>query len=722
MKNILWFMLLVPLATWAQFKTINFNAQGFPLKINRETISQDLTTLLGISNDFSFEIQLEKTITDKIGGQHFTYQQFYQGYQVENAVIKLHYKEGKLYHINGEYLLSIPSNGLTKIIPESIAFDIAKQKTGAEQYIWDSPESLKRLPKNNSTKLLFPVPHGQLVIYTPNARRDSIVVLAYKFDIYATKPLSRNYVYVNAYTGDLMGKRERMHSVDGTGDTRYSGERIISADAENGSFRLRDYDSNRGDGIETYNMQTGTDIGAAVDFIDNDNDWTAAEHDNVDMDNAALDAHWGATMTYDYFFDVHGRSSIDGNGAVLQNYVHYSVGWENARWTGTAMQYGDGGANFSILTALDVIAHEIGHGLDENTSDLVYQDESGAVDEGLADIWGACVEQFATTNKQTWLIGEDIDIRTGHIALRSMSNPNAEGQPDTYEGTNWCDYTDDNLECTSGDYGGVHTNSGVMNFWFFLLTEGGTGTNDLSNPFNVAAIGINDAAAIVFRAETVYMTANTTFADARTFTIQAAQDLFGNCSPQVISTVNAWFAVGIGNSYQTIGDIEITTDYFSPHTEDFYAPNLLQASNTVGSGTNIRYESSGSIELLPGFEAESGSNFIAEIVPCVDLSSAKTEATAELRLTGSTTTQKPTEPQQFKIFPNPADESFNILFLSDNFQKAEIKITDANNRLVKSFHVLSKLSEVKVNDLAAGTYFINITLDGNLLISKVVKN
>ncbi len=714
MKKVFFLILLVPSFAWTQFKTVNFNADGFPLKVKRETISQDLTTLFGISKDFTFKLQEQKIITDKTGEQHFTYQQFYQGYLIESASIKLHFKGDQLRYINGEYLPTVSGKSFQKNLTEKQAFDVALQNAGAEKYIWDNPEALKRLQKNKSTELLFPAPHGQFVIYSPNARKDSSITLAYKFDIYATKPLSRNYVYVDATTGNVVGQQQRIHNVNGTGDTRYSGQRVISTEANGGQFRLRDYDSGRGSGIETFNLQTQTNHAWAIDFIDNDNDWTAAEFDNGARDNAALDAHWGAMMTYDYFFDVHGRNSIDNNGGVLQSFVHYGNNFENAFWDGTRMTYGDGNSTFNALTSIDIVAHEIGHGLCENSAEVIYNnDEQGAINEALSDIWGACIENFATTNKQTWLMFEDITISNPQFE-RSFVNPNSSRfpQPDTYLGDHWGDLNND-----------PHINSGVMNHWFFLLSEGGSGTNDLSNNFNVTGIGMNNAAAIVFRAETVYMTPNTDYADARTFTVQAAQDLFGNCSPEVISTINAWFAVGVGASYQTVGNLFITTNYFSPHIEDFYASNLLEASNTVGANTNIRYQSSGAVVLLPGFEAENGSNFVAEIVPCVDLSNAKKENNG-LKVASNLASESfnLSDNLWVKIFPNPIEESFNVLFLSEDFTDAQITIADINNKLVKSFRVYSKISQVLVNDLAAGTYFVNILASGKTTTSKLIKN
>ena len=168
-------------------------------------------------------------------------------------------------------------------------------------------------------------------------------------------------------------------------------------------------------------MNENTTYGSAVDFTDGDNYWN---NFNADQDEVATDAHWGAEMTYDYFLNEHGRNSIDGAGFTLNSYVHYDNSYANAFWDGSRMTYGDGSGSWSPLTALDIAAHEIGHGLCNFTANLVYQDESGALNESFSDIWGAAIENHARPTNWNWLIGEDIGS-----ALRSMSNPNAAGDP-----------------------------------------------------------------------------------------------------------------------------------------------------------------------------------------------------------------------------------------------------------------------------------------------------
>jgi Zn-dependent metalloprotease len=395
------------------------------------------------------------------------------------------------------------------------------------------------------------MPKGELVICENFTKGDGSHVLAYKFNVYAQAPVSRDYIYVDAKTGEVIHKNAIIKHVNATATTaatRYSGNRTITTDqVTTSSYRLRE--TTRGLGIETYNMKKGTAYASAVDFTNTTNVWNAGNYASTSTtkDNAALDAHWGAETTYDYWFTKHGRNSFDNAGAKIKSYVHFDLNYDNAYWDGTQMTYGDGSGTggFNVLTALDVCGHEIGHAVCEKTANLVYSNESGAMNEGFSDIWGACIEAFGQNanvpNTNTWLIGENIEMRAGHVSLRSMSNPNAESQPDTYKGTYWYTGTADN--------GGVHTNSGVLNYWFYLLSMGGSGTNDISKAFSVTGLGIDVAAKIAFRGESVYLTSSSTYASARTATIQAATDLYGAGSAQVIATTKAWYAVGIGADY-----------------------------------------------------------------------------------------------------------------------------------------------------------------------------
>ncbi|TGE27572.1 M4 family metallopeptidase [Hymenobacter metallicola] len=501
------------------------------------------TEQLGLrSND---QMLRSKTEIDPLGYAHERYEQYYKGVKVEHASYTLHAKQGAVQSMSGSFE-QIGELNVTPSLSASAALQAALQFVGAKKYMWqDAAEEAGLKAQENNPAATYK-PQGELVI-VQNQRAVAAgqlgePTLAWKFNIYAQQPISRAYIYVDAHSGQVVMQDNIIKHAAATGTfaTKYSGTQSSATETTTGGYRLREL--TRGLGIETYNCRKSNSYTAAVDFIDADNNWT--EYNNANFDNAALDAHWGAQGTYDYFKNVHGRNSYNNAGAKIRSYVHFDdtpggAGYENAFWDGTRMTYGDGATRFDPLTSLDVAAHEIGHAVCSNTANLTYQGESGAMNEGFSDIWGACVEYYKAPTKQTWLIGEDIDkVRP---SLRSMSNPNAENQPDTYKGTYW--YTG------TGDNGGVHTNSGVLNHWFYRLSVGGSGTNDIGTSFSVTGIGIDAAAKIAYRTESVYLTASSNYAAARTYSIQSAKDLYGAGSAQEIAVTNAWNAVGVGAAY-----------------------------------------------------------------------------------------------------------------------------------------------------------------------------
>ncbi|NVO10148.1 MAG: M4 family metallopeptidase [Bacteroidales bacterium] len=496
------------------------------------------------------EWRLTGSARDEMGYNHQYFQQYYKGVRVAYGTYGIHTsKNNSIETVLGNFQ-PVGEVNTTPTLTEPVALEYALKYINAKIYKWQIPEEEKWV-KDNFNKTYYP--KGELVIIKDRLKTDKKYRLAYKFDIYAHKPLSRDYIYVDALTGEVIDKDSRIHQANSSGiaQTRYSGARNITTDSYSGGYRLRE--TRNGVRIETYNMNRA-DRYTQTDFTDNDNNWTATEFNNPNMDNAALDAHWGAEMVYDYFKQVHKRNSYNGNGGSLFGYVHgdlVALGYkdnDNAFWDGQRMTYGDGAFLFTPLTCLDVCAHEIAHGICETTARLRYLGESGAIDEGLSDIWGACVENWATTNKQTWLIGNEISFFG--TPMRNMANPNAglSPQPDTYNGYYWVDPS------SSADNGGVHTNSGVVNYWFYLVSQGGSGTNNLENAYSVNAIGINRAASIVYYTERWKIKSDVeqviSFNQFREATIQTAIDSFGVNSCEVIAVTNAWYAVGVGAKFQ----------------------------------------------------------------------------------------------------------------------------------------------------------------------------
>lgn len=489
---------------------------------------------------------------DALGFENHKFQQTVNGIPVEYGMINMLVKKGKVVSQNGVWFKNVPATVEKRAgISEANALNSALAYVGATSYKWQNAEEEAFLKNDTKDANATFYPKGKLVYYNDpadvNAKK---LTLAYKFDVYASEPVSRQEVYVDAKTGKVLGTNALILETNapGTAVTAYSGNQAIVADQVSAtSYRLRETGRNGGTAIETYNLKQGTNYSRATDFTDTDNTWNNV---NTSKDQYATDAHWGAEKTVDYLKAKFNRNSIDNNHFAIKSYVHYSRNYFNAFWDGSRMTYGDGSSTNGNkpLTALDVCAHEIGHGMTTKTANLVYQKESGALNEAFSDILGNSVEFWARPTQASWKLGEDFSY-----VIRDMANPNAYGDPDTYGGTYWV-----NPNCTpssTNDYCGVHTNSGVLNFWYYLLVNGGSGTNDKGFAYNVTGVGLDKAAQIAYRTLTTYLTSTSTYANARTYSLQAAADLYGAGSAEVTQTTNAWNAVGVGGGTSPAGRV-----------------------------------------------------------------------------------------------------------------------------------------------------------------------
>jgi len=219
------------------------------------------------------------------------------------------------------------------------------------------------------------------------------------------------------------------------------------------------------------------------------------------------------------------------------------------------MFYGDGSgapSGFKTFVSLDVCGHELGHAICDKTAGLVYQRESGALNEGFSDIWAACIDNYVSPViipliKNPWLFAEEIEARAGHIALRSMANPLLEDQPDTYKNVanNWRDATIEGCPVpgsTTNDYCGVHYNSGVLNKWFYLLTAGGSSVNGNGYAYNIAAMGFAKTEKLAYFTEQI-LTPNCGYESAMIASINAASIL--GYAADLPNILEAWKAVGV---------------------------------------------------------------------------------------------------------------------------------------------------------------------------------
>jgi Zn-dependent metalloprotease len=358
---------------------------------------------------------------------------------------------------------------------------------------------------------------------------------------------SRMLSYVDARTGALLRQEETIETVDGSGSSLYSGTVPLQLTQSGSSYLLKD--PTRG-GTYTVDVNNKTDsalctlIGAGcqkgTQFSSPDTSF--GNGSTSSRESAAVDAQYGTNVTWDYYNNVFGRNGIFGNGTGSWNRVHYGKNYVNAFWDGTKMTYGDGdGQSYGPLVSLDVAGHEMSHGVTENTAGLTYSGESGGLNESTSDIFGTMVEFYADNGSDPgdYLIGEQFDLN-GAPPLRRMDNPASDGS---------------SANCWSSTVGNldVHYSSGVGNHFFYLLAEGsGAKTlNEVSydsptcNHSTVTGIGRDKAERIWYRALTVYMTSNTNYAGARTASLKAAADLYGQGGAEYNAVAAAWSAVNV---------------------------------------------------------------------------------------------------------------------------------------------------------------------------------
>ena len=255
-------------------------------------------------------------------------------------------------------------------------------------------------------------------------------------------------------------------------------------------------------------------------------------------DPAADEAYDGSGATYDFYWNVYQRNSVDGTGLRLDSTVHYQQNYDNAFWNGQQMIYGDGdGQLFNRFTvALDVIGHELTHGVTQYTSNLSYQNQPGALNESFSDVFGSLVKQYKlnqTADQADWLIGQGLfTSNVKGIALRSMKAPGTayddpvlgkDPQPATMAG-----YVN-----TAQDNGGVHINSGIPNHAFYLLAR------------TLGGYAWEKAGKIWYVAAREKFKSDTNFQGAADLTFQAAGELFGQSSTEQQAVQNAWSGVGV---------------------------------------------------------------------------------------------------------------------------------------------------------------------------------
>ncbi len=557
------------------------------------------------------DMKVVRTEKDKLGYTHTRFNQYYNGVKVEGAEYIVHEKDGLIEKANGIIIPGI-NIGVTPLFTEEQALNTALEYVDAQIYLWQSPEAEALLKQQKKDGKASWYPKGELVLISESADNSFIpseMHLCWAFDIHAKTPMDANRIYIDAKLGIVFKTLSLSMSCNpGSGTSTWHGNVTFNTSVSNNLFVMQNDCS-----FPFYSVFDHHGNGALTNYYDNDNTWDSLNG----LQQPAVESMWAIDRIWHYYLEKHNRNSWDGNGApiiALNNSMLTTAGgttWNNACWAceGNVMTLG-GGAAFNSpdddWNTIDAIGHEFTHGVVQTTAHLIYQSEPGALNESFADIFGSMIERYAEPD--TVLYPPDWTINEDRVAInpiiRSFSNPKLYRQPTTYLDTLWSFSATDNY--------GVHTNSGVQNYWFYLLSVGGSGKNDNGDYYEVNGIGIEKAAQIAYRNLSTYLIQFSDYALSREGSIQAAKDLYGECSNEVIQTAEAWYAVGVGSNQSYYN-----RTYPGPYGGTYEAANILTIQDGIVNAPQTPiFQAGKKVSVKPPFNANAGSYSIFKINPC----------------------------------------------------------------------------------------------------------
>jgi bacillolysin len=498
---------------------------------------QEIQSITNIESPEDFVIR--NIHVDDQNKSHVRLQQHYKGIPVYGSEIVIHlneYGEGEVfngrYAVIGEEIKTAPSVSAT-------------QAVNVVQRSITKGTPLRPLTPLEKKLIQHEQPLTTLCLY----ENESLIkkhVLAYHV-VFCPTVHARWEYFIDAQTGNVLHQFNSVCSVDGpktaTANDLNGVSRTINTYQKGATFFLvdisRDMFTPTGSvlpdeplgGIMTIDLNNTFGNNAAVKHVTSaTNTWNAN----------SVSAHFNAGVAYEYYRANHDRDAIDGNNGTIISIINTpdedGTALDNAFWNGKAMFYGNGKIGFKPLAgSIDVAGHEMTHGVVENTANLEYQGESGAINESMADIFGSMMDPA------DWQIGEDV-VKTAIFpsgALRSLSDPHNGG---TSLNDNGFQPKHMNEKFNGqDDNGGVHINSGITNHAFFLYAE---------------EVSRAKAADVFYKALHDYLTKSSQFIDLRLAVIKAAGDLFGNGSNEVTQAGLAFDAVGITSG--TGGNFENT--------------------------------------------------------------------------------------------------------------------------------------------------------------------
>ncbi len=671
--------------------------------INPVTVFQAYAGAFGLgAND---AMLATTTVTDQIGVAHHRYQQEYKTLPVEGGEYIVHAKNGVANTANGNLVEGLNFSA-TPTISQAQAILAATNHINAPHYMWETDTSY------------YPKPTLVIVCTAPQFELNATsFCLAYKLHIATDSLIEQCWVYVNASTGAFIKKESSVFLCEtGTCQTSYYGTRNFNTQFIQRSLLADIFvltDECRGNGITTL---IGNDR-----VKDIDNNWSQPD------ERPATTTHWAMQQTFDYYLNTYNLASFNGANAEIICHAKKLVGTNpfNAAYSSNnnndpvddTFNFGPANGNDGH-NSLDIVGHEFTHGVIFYKSHLSNVREAGALGESFGDIIGEMVE-YITLGTNDYIHGQEVNGGN-----RNLMNPKAFNHPNTYNGTNWLNSNCSNPD-RSNDFCGTHTNCGVQNYWFYLLAEGGSGTNDIGNSYCVKGIGKTKAAQITFKNLAFYLTSTANYASARAGAILAATDLFGANSNEVAQTIAAWYAVGVGANYS--GTIALTNKTIIS-TEQYNYANKVSVNNVTVNGGNLVVTSAkevgltGNIAILPGSKAS------FYIIPACTGSArlmhpaSNNNTTTEYQDTPAPAQSAKMLPantyEQLAIYPNPTNGTLTIN--NPNWEVYTYTLQSIHSALLKQGLVTN--NQLSIAEYPTGLYLLQLNnANGVSTTFKVIK-
>lgn len=496
-----------------------------------------------------------------------TYEQYYKGIKIEDAGYTFHYdQDGNIISGYGDYA-DIEDFDVTPSISQEEVRDLFLKYKNVD---------IQDIKGYNADLVIIRISD------TENNKKEPVLVYKIRLDV--TNQCNDEIGYINAHNGEIVSVRSTFSrsSSNGYFNTLYNGYKYASTDYTGSYYYL--YDNSRNVIIHTKTLND-TNYPTDTEIKDYDNSWYQSEHG---LNAMAFDVHWAVQKIFDRLKNVHSINSYDNNGSRILSYVRALINgyFDNAECIfdingNVTLKFGNGTNHGHPYSTLDIVAHEYGHAITHAMIGWDPTDPSssngyniqGSLDEGLSDVWAAIMEyRFGPTTNDVWKMGEQLfDSGATNDCIRNIAEPNSSTAETPIAGTYLSSfYNNTNVNGNMLKY----RRSGVFSHWFYLLVNGGQGTNDNGQYYKLSGIGMDQAENLVVKAVYEgYLLNHNTYLSVRDGFASAARDLGGESLEAAVC--NAWYAVGVGEMYLPIVGATV------PCGSSVYQVNYLPSGSSV---------------------------------------------------------------------------------------------------------------------------------------------